>query len=394
MRWIGLVLQLVLASCYDVPKPACGFRCAADGACPTSYACAADGYCHAAGSSPSLTCPLVDAGIDAFDFWPFIQEVTPLDEATGVPITASVTVKFTEQVVGISATTFTLVLEGETTPIVATVTYDLTTRTATLVPDTPLLSSKHYIAALGDGIEDARGNPIYGKRSWRFRTAHDTAGPTLVSIDPPPGATGVALGAPIVMVFSEQVQYPNGGFALADGTTQIPMTPMYVSPVSLKFQPFTSQPQTLYTVTITAQVTDLTGNAFANAPVISTFTTAVDTIAPTVVLTVPAADAVVDVGIFISAVFSEDVTGVDATTMTLTAGAVSLPATVIYDAPNHRGRLIPTAPLQPDTDYTVHLSAGIVDLHGNALAPYAWSFKTDHEGAIPIRGSRLWRSPL
>jgi Bacterial Ig-like domain len=378
MRWMaGIVLQLVLASCYDVPRPACGFRCAADGACPASYACATDGYCHARGSSPSLTCPLVDAGIDAFDFWPFIQEVSPLDDAKAVPITTNATVKFTEQVIGISATTFTLVVEGDTTPVAATVTYDLATRTATLDPDTQLLSSKHYVAALGDGIEDARGNPIYGKRTWRFRTAHDTEAPTLVSIDPAPGTTGVAINAPIVMVFSEQVQYPNGGFILSDGTTQQQLTPMYVSPVSLKFQPLALQPQTLYTVTITAQVTDLTGNPFANAPVNVTFTTAADTIPPTVLLTSPPDGDVIDIGLALYAVFSEDVTGVSATTMTITTGATVLPATVTYDPLNKRARITPTAPLQHDTSYTIHLGSGISDTHGNALAPYTWSFETD-----------------
>jgi Bacterial Ig-like domain len=376
MRW-PTAFVLALASCYDVPKPACGFRCGSDGTCPSSYACATDGYCHAEGSGPSLTCPLVDAGIDAFDFWPFIQEVSPLDDATGVPITTNVTVKFTEQVVGISATTFTLVVEGETTRVAATVTYDLPTRTATLDPDVQLQSSKHYIASLGEGIEDARGNPIYGKRSWRFRAAHDTEGPTLVSIDPPNGATGVAVNAPIVMVFSEQVQYPNGGFVLSDGTTQMQLTPMYVSPVSLKFQPFTFQPQTLYTVTITAQVTDLTSNAFANAPVSATFTTAADTVPPTVLLTSPTDGDTIDVGLTLYAVFSEDVVGISATTMTLTSGASTLPATVTYDALNQRARITPTAPLQHDTNYTIHLSSGIADTHGNALVPYLRSFKTD-----------------
>lgn len=372
-----VALVLALASCYDVPKPACGFRCGGDGSCPASYACADDGYCHANGSSPSLTCPLVDAGIDAFDFWPFIQEISPLDDAKDVPITTNVTVKFTEQVVGLSTTTFTLVVEGETTPVPATVTYDLPTRTATLDPDTQLLSSKHYVVALGDGIEDARGNPIYGKRSWRFRTAHDTESPSLVAIDPPAGATGVPINAAIVMTFSEQVQYPNGGFLLSDGTQQMSLTPMYVSPVSLKFQPFVFQPNTLYTVTITAQVTDLTGNPFANAPVNVTFTTAADTIPPTVLFTVPVDGDTIDIGLALYAVFSEDVTGVDATSMTLTTGATPVAATVLYEAPNHRARLIPTAPLLHGTSYTIRLGSAITDTHGNALAPFVWSFETD-----------------
>ncbi len=61
----GALLSLALLGCYDVPRPACGFRCGPDEACPEGYTCnGADGRCHLNGSSPSLVCGTVDARLD------------------------------------------------------------------------------------------------------------------------------------------------------------------------------------------------------------------------------------------------------------------------------------------------------------------------------------------
>jgi hypothetical protein len=68
---MGALLGLALPSCYDIPKPECGFRCGPSGACPEDYTCAPDGRCHLNGSPASLVCgtptdgPLVDAPVDA-----------------------------------------------------------------------------------------------------------------------------------------------------------------------------------------------------------------------------------------------------------------------------------------------------------------------------------------
>ena len=63
-RLIALCGALI-AACYDVPTPACGFACGPDGACPDRYTCAADRYCHLAGSPADLMCGRPDAGPDA-----------------------------------------------------------------------------------------------------------------------------------------------------------------------------------------------------------------------------------------------------------------------------------------------------------------------------------------
>lgn len=65
---LGLVVALsgaIIAACYEVPRPACGFVCGPDGACPDGYACASDHVCHAAGSPDGLVCPHPDAALPA-----------------------------------------------------------------------------------------------------------------------------------------------------------------------------------------------------------------------------------------------------------------------------------------------------------------------------------------
>jgi hypothetical protein len=55
----------IVASCYDLPQPDCGFVCGPSGACPDGYSCASDQRCHRLGAPAGLICPSPDAAIDA-----------------------------------------------------------------------------------------------------------------------------------------------------------------------------------------------------------------------------------------------------------------------------------------------------------------------------------------
>jgi hypothetical protein len=95
--------------------------------------------------------------------------------ATAVSRTANVTATFSEAVTGTSATTFTLrtaPATGTGTAVAAVVTYNATTRVATLNPNATLAANTRFTATLIGGaaaIRDAGGNPI-ATTSWSFTT--------------------------------------------------------------------------------------------------------------------------------------------------------------------------------------------------------------------------------
>lgn len=56
---------LSISACYDVPTPACGFRCGPAGECPDDYTCNMQiGRCILNGSTP-ICGGVPDAGVDA-----------------------------------------------------------------------------------------------------------------------------------------------------------------------------------------------------------------------------------------------------------------------------------------------------------------------------------------
>jgi hypothetical protein len=80
---VGLVGSIV-ASCYDLPQPDCGFVCGPASACPDGYSCASDQRCHRIGAPSGLICASPDAAIDAAIAAPADAAVDAAADATGV----------------------------------------------------------------------------------------------------------------------------------------------------------------------------------------------------------------------------------------------------------------------------------------------------------------------
>ncbi len=139
---------------------------------------------------------------------------------------------------------------------------------------------------------------------------------------------------------------------------------------------------TLYTAELTTAIADLAGNTLAD-PYSWSFTTANETTAPTVLSTVPDADALdVAVNSAITATFSEaiDASTLDGASFTLTPdGGAAITATVSLVGGNV-ATLVPDGDLDFVTLYTAELTTAIADLAGNTLVdPYSWSFTTANE---------------
>ncbi|MEW5852369.1 MAG: Ig-like domain-containing protein [Myxococcota bacterium] len=201
----------------------------------------------------------------------------PDDGDTGVPLGTSVVAVLDEAVrpETVNETTFTLT--GPDGQVTATVSYDPTTRTATLTPGTTLAALTTYVVDLV-GVMDLSDNA--SNEDWSFTTgaAPDTTPPTVVAISPPDGATDVSAGTVIEVTFDEAVDVSTlGNLTLTNLATGIPVvcTVRYDATTHVATWTPTSilDGTTQYRVTL-SDVADLSGNLLA-APVEVTFTTRV-----------------------------------------------------------------------------------------------------------------------
>ncbi|MDX6554379.1 MAG: hypothetical protein QOD86_574, partial [Miltoncostaeaceae bacterium] len=222
------------------------------------------------------------------------------------------------------------------------------------------------------------------------RQSGDTTAPTLTGRQPPPGATGVAIGADVVATFSEAMNA-----ATLTGTT-FTLAPTAGGPAvsasiaaSAGNTVFTLNPAsdlafaTSYTAAVTTGATDAAGNGLA-AQQSWSFTTAPapDTTAPTLTGRQPAPAATnVAIGADVVATFSEAMSAatLTGTTFTLapTAGGPAVSATITPSAANTVFTLNPAADLAFQTSYTATVTTGATDVAGNPIAaPQTWSFTT------------------
>ena len=100
---------------------------------------------------------------------PAISGRSPASGATGVSYEApAVVATFNEPVTGVSASTFVL-KSASGAAIASTVTYDASTRRATLKPKVNLAGEAKYTATLTSAVKDATGNAL-ATTSWTFTT--------------------------------------------------------------------------------------------------------------------------------------------------------------------------------------------------------------------------------
>jgi hypothetical protein len=126
---------------------------------------------------------------------PQVAAVSPADGGADVDPGVSVTARFDEPMdpTTINGTTFQLRPAGGS-PVAAGVTYNASTRTATLTPSSALSRSTTYTATVqggltGPAVKDSAGNAMAQDRTWAFTTA-----------DPPPPPPDDGPGGPILVI--------------------------------------------------------------------------------------------------------------------------------------------------------------------------------------------------
>ncbi|WP_422925487.1 DUF4082 domain-containing protein [Singulisphaera sp. PoT] len=318
---------------------------------------------------------------------PTVTSQTPAASATNVAISTSVTAVFNESVLA-SPVTFTLTNQATGGAVAATVSYNSTSKTFTLVPSAPLASSATYLASIS-GVKDAAGQVMAAPFTWTFTTAAAVI-PTVTGQTPASGATGVSTTSSVTAVFNESVLASPVTFTLTNLATgaAVAATVSYNS-TSKTFTLVPSAPlagSTTYRASISG-VKDAAGQVMA-VPATWTFTTAT-AIVPTVTGQTPASGATgVSTTSSVTAVFNESVLASPVTfTLTNVATGVAVPATVSYNSANRTFTLVPNAALANSTTFKVTIS-GVKDAAGQVMAaPATWTFTT----AAPVTvASSLW----
>jgi hypothetical protein len=100
---------------------------------------------------------------------PTVRVFTPGVNTTRVSRTNNITAELTENVTGVSGTTFALKNATTGAPIPAVVTYSSASRKATLNPNATLPANTRFTATMSSSVKDVAGNPLSGT-SWSFTT--------------------------------------------------------------------------------------------------------------------------------------------------------------------------------------------------------------------------------
>ncbi|WP_307105240.1 Ig-like domain-containing protein [Arthrobacter globiformis] len=313
---------------------------------------------------------------------PAVTALNPAANSSGAAVAANVTATFGTAVQGVSGSTFVLRNAAGTT-VLAAVSYDAATHTATLNPEGLLGALQKYTATLTGGasaIRDAAGTPFV-TGSWSFTTA---AAPTVTARTPGANGTAVAAGSNVTATFSSAVQGISGSsFVLrGPGGTVVPAAVTY----SDTTQTATLNPvanlanDATYTVTLTggpAAIRDAAGTPLATTT--WTFTTGP---APVITAMTPRPGAtLVRRANNVAVTFSEAIQGAGTGTVALknAATGANVAATVSRNGTTNQWILNPSATLAARTNYTLSVTGGtaaVRDLAGNPLKSASWTFTT------------------
>ncbi|MEZ2303775.1 MAG: beta strand repeat-containing protein, partial [Microcoleus sp.] len=263
----------------------------------------------------------------------------------------------------------------------------------------------YYVEIANGAIKDIAGNNyagITGNSTWNFTTATaaDITPPTASSFTPADNAIGVAVGANLVVNFSEAIQKGTGNLVikkLSDNsvveTIAVTAANVTVSGTQLTINPTADLGQgTDYYVEIAnGAIKDIAGNNYAGITGNSTWNfttaTAADITPPTASSFTPADNAIgVAVGANLVVNFSEAIQKGTGNLVIKKLSDNSVVETIAATAANvtvsgTQLTINPTADLGQGTDYYVEIANGAIkDIAGNNYAGITgnstWNFKT------------------
>lgn len=221
---------------------------------------------------------------------PTVTSTAPVDGATDVAVGTTVSGTFSEALdaATVGADRLTVTVTGGAA-VTGTVT--LAGAVVTFTPDADLANATQYTATLDSRIADPSGNVLGTNSTWMFTTANatpppgDTTPPAVSGVSPTNNATGVVISTAVSITFDEPLAPASvtaGVLTMANGGNIAGSINLSNADQTITFTPDAAlAADTIYTATLANSVTDVAGNALA-APVVWSFTTAIDSAASVV----------------------------------------------------------------------------------------------------------------
>jgi len=319
---------------------------------------------------------------------PNVLRTSPTNGATDVPVNTPFIVEFSERMDLGTLTQANFTVRDNTTSqnVGGLIQADASGRTVSFVPNQPFAVGRSFTVFLDSNIKDAAGNSL-GFRAFSFTTAFsiDNERPLLVANSPINGSVNIPTNAIVVLQFNEPLNVINAsrGIQITSNGTPIPGS-LAFSDANRRLTFTAALPfdqNTLFTVTTTAQLTDLAGNTLSN-PGAFTFLTgnAADTVRPNVVTVNPVNGATaVPTNAVIRLQFSERVNPltVNSSTFRVFTSQFGVPVTGIINvaADGLSATFTPASPLASSTTYFVQ-AFSITDLTVQDIGFIQTSFTT------------------
>ncbi len=263
------------------------------------------------------------------------------------------------------------------TDVLGTRTLDASGKLFRFTPAGNLPANETFDITFTAGVHDLQGNPLSNPRNFAVVTSSgtDTTGPTVTTVSPADGSTGVGVNAYLRLRFSRPVNP-----LTVDATTITLASGGAVPPESISFgeddalvvivphEPL--KPSATYTIQVTAAVKDRIGNAAT--PKTTTFQTGPgpDLVQPSITAVSPVSQTE-PVNSIVAVSFSEplDPASVRPDTIGLVQqnNGQAVAGTLSLDAGGTRVLFTPAASLNPSTQYRIYATQGIQDATGNGL---------------------------
>jgi|GEM_PF-1683335 len=317
---------------------------------------------------------------------PRVGNVTPANLAQDIAVDTAVTVSFDEPIDPVTITASSVFLKDTAGNLVPT-TLAYQNSSIVLTSSSKLAFATTYVLSVTTAIKDMARNAVAPSYTSRFTTREpdDIIPPQVSSTSPIDGEKDIATNQALLATFSEALDASTvnlTSFVVTDPSGTAVAGATATSGVTAKFTPTASLVKnTRYTVTLTTAITDIAKNKMVAAFVYS-FTTGdgVDRTPPSVAYVSPFVNEKdVSNNNAVSITFSESVdpSSISGNTFTLSNGAKSVTASVVYGG--NTAILRPASVFEDNTVYTARVTTGIKDLSGNALAEnYSWSFTSGY----------------